>query len=141
MIKLSTALLKCRAVSSATILFCVELERHTPCFARGDRPEAGGSRIGGVGRIRDPRLRLGTAVRNLPAVVPDRPVGRLSVDLVERAHARPKVLDQRPAVGLAVDVDFAEREARFDRLAAGYAETAGAQRGELFGQRQLLAGR
>ena len=77
----------------------------------------------------------------MPAVVPDRPVGRLVVDLVEGPYARAEVLDQRAAVGLAVDLDLTQREARLDRIAARDAQSALAQLRELLGERQAASRR
>ena len=63
-------------------LFGVQPEFHAPRPARGDRPETFGFGVGHVRGVGRPRLRLGAAVGNLAAVVPDRPAGRLSVDLI-----------------------------------------------------------
>ena len=62
----------------------------------------------------------------------DSPIGRLPIDLVEGADARTEILDQRPPERLAVHLDFAQREARFDRLTVRYPQSAFAQSGELF---------
>ena len=101
-------------------LFGVQPEFHAPRPARGDRPETFGFGVGHVRGVRRPRLRLGAAVGNLAAVVPDRPAGRLPVHLVAGTDARAQVLDQCAAERLAVHLDLAHRESRLDRVAVRY---------------------
>ena len=91
-------------------LFRVQPEFHAPRPARGDRPETFGFGVGHVRGVGRPRLRFGTAVGHPAAVVPDRPIGRLPIDLVESAYTRTQILDQRTAERLAVHLDLAQRE-------------------------------
>ena len=108
--------------SSFLPLFRIQAESRAPRLARVNGPKPFGRGIGGVGGVRGPCLRLGTAVGHLPSVVPQRPVGRLLVDLVAGSRARAQVLDQRAAERFAVHVDLAQRADGAQRQAVRFVD-------------------
>ena len=127
----------CRAVNYHTgshRLLGPQTEAHPPLAAGFDSPKAVLGRIGGVGGIGPPRLRLGAAVGYMPAVVPERPVDGLFVGFVEGPYPRPEVLDQRSAEGAPVDVDFTHGECSLDGVALRHAQPFAAQPGKVLGK-------